>query len=119
MLTVLKGLTGVEVLMDNILVYGEDMKLHDVALNAVIHCIKESGLQLNRSKCVFRQQSVSYFDHILRTDGVKPNLERITAIRGMKPPTNVSELRRILGMINFLSRFIKDLSTVLQPLRSY
>lgn len=35
----------------------------------------------------------------------------------MPNPTNVSELRTLLGMINYLSKFIPNLSEIAAPLR--
>ena len=34
----------------------------------------------------------------------------------LSPPSSVPELRRILGMINYVGKFLPDLSSVLQPL---
>ena len=41
---------------------------------------------------------------------------KVQAVRDLAAPTGVAELRRALGMINYLGRYIPDLSTVLQPL---
>lgn len=35
----------------------------------------------------------------------------------MKPPTNVSELRRFMGMVNQLGKFTSNLAELTQPLR--
>ena len=47
----LGGLEGVVVYMDDILVYGSNMKEHDERLSKVLHILKENGLKLNDSKC--------------------------------------------------------------------
>ena len=49
-------------------------------------------------------------------DGVKPDPSKLDAIRQMEDPRDVPELRRWLGMVNYLGRFLPDLSTVLRPL---
>lgn len=113
---VLMGLGGVVVIMDDVLVFGNDVKSHDVALDAVLQRIKEAGLKLNQSKCSFRQHSVKYFGHVISAGGVEPDAERVRAIQNMKPPTNVSELRRALGMVQYLGRFLPHLSSITCPL---
>ena len=42
--------------------------------------------------------------------------EKITAVKNMKPPTNVKELKRFLGFIGYYRRFIKDFAKIAAPL---
>ena len=48
---------------------------------------------------------------------MSPRAKKIEAIKSLKPPTNVSELRSYLGMVTYCGRFINDLATVTAPLR--
>ena len=73
MSTLLEGLDGVEVIMDDILVHGQKREEHDVRLNAVLRIINDSGLKLNRNKCVFRKTELTYFGHLIGGDGIKPD----------------------------------------------
>ena len=52
--TLLEGLNGVEGIMDDILVHGRNREEHDARLNAVLRIFNNSGLKLNRKKCVLR-----------------------------------------------------------------
>ena len=63
MSTLLEGLDGVEVIMDDILVHGHNSEEHDTRLNAVLRIINDSGLKLNPRKCVFRKTELTYFGH--------------------------------------------------------
>ena len=47
--------------------------------------------------------------------GISPNPERVKAIKELLVPTNVNQLRRVIGMINYLGRFLPDLSTTMKP----
>ncbi|KAK2173586.1 hypothetical protein NP493_866g01020 [Ridgeia piscesae] len=51
--TLLEGLDGVEVAVDDILVHGRKREEHDARLNAVLRITNDSGLKLNLKKCVF------------------------------------------------------------------
>ena len=53
---------------------------------------------------------------MISAGGVEPDPERVRAIQNMKPPTNVLELRRTLGMIQYLGRFLPNLSNIACPL---
>lgn len=51
MLETLEGLEGVEIFMDDILVYGSTTEEHDTRLEKVFRRIESAGLKLNKEKC--------------------------------------------------------------------
>ncbi|XP_065943746.1 uncharacterized protein [Magallana gigas] len=50
------------------------------------------------------------------TGGIQPSSSRVDAIRQIETPTNLTELRRFIGMVNYLGRFIPDLASVISPM---
>ena len=112
----LRDLQGVEVIIDDILIHGKTREEHDENLENVLRRISESGLKLNYEKCEFRKTKIEYFGHDITPEGILPSQRRIEAIKCMKAPTNIKELRRIVGMINYLGRFIPDLASIIQPM---
>lgn len=104
--------------MDDILVYSKNKKDHDWNLQAVMQTIKASGLKLNKSKCQFGKSEIHYFGHIIGKDGIRPNTEKVRAIAELPSPTNITELHQRIGMINYLGKFLPDLSTILHPINS-
>ena len=45
------------------------------------------------------------------------NLKSLSsAIKDLKEPTNVKELRRVIGMVQYLGKFVFDLSTIMKPM---
>lgn len=113
---ILKDLSGVHVIMDDILIHGANDADHDTRLAAALTKIKKSGLKLNKEKCLFRQNELQFLGHTIGIDGVKPDPEKTRAILELKAPTNVTELRQFLGIVNYLGRFLPNLSQVTQPL---
>ena len=109
---------GCEVIMDDIIIYGKDREEHDKRLEAVVKTIKESGLKLNKEKCQFHKNELIYFGHIVGAAGVKANPEKVKAIQNLQPPKNVSELKTVLGMVNYLTRFSEGIGYLTQPLTS-
>ncbi|KAL8576640.1 hypothetical protein ACOMHN_025115 [Nucella lapillus] len=55
---------------------------------------------------------------IVSAQGVAPDPGKVEAIENMAAPFNVAELRRYLGMINYLGRYLADLSNTLSPLNN-
>jgi hypothetical protein len=112
----MSGLPGCEVIMDDVLIHGATKQEHDERLSQALRRIEMSGLKLNRDKCHFGKSEVTYFGHVINAKGINASPEKVEAITKLEAPKNVTELRRIVGMINYLGRFTKNLSTIMKPL---
>ena len=115
-MTLLDGLDGVIVYQDDVLVHGTTVKQHDDRLDAVLNRIIASGLRLNENKCKIRQKSLAFLGHIIDKDGCRPDPDKVTAIADISRPTNITEIRQFSGMINFLSKYVPNLSTMMVPI---
>ena len=105
--------------MDDILVHGRNPEEHQTRLATVLEKLRKEGLTLNYDKYKFFTSSIKFLGHIISDKGISPNLKKVQAIRILTAPTNISELRCFLGMINQLSKFLPHLaskSTVLREL---
>ncbi len=60
---------------------------------------------------------MKFLGHVIGKNGVSADPDKVSAIVQMKPPHNVSELRRFMGMTNQLSKFTPKLSELSQLLR--
>ena len=112
----LNGIDGVIVDVDDILIFAPDVPQHDVILNQVLQRIIDSGLKLNRSKCKFRCDRVVYQGQVFSSTGMSADPTKVSAIQSLKPPQNITELRRIVGMVNYLARYVPNLSQVMHPM---
>ena len=92
------------------------MEEHDDRLKLTLQRITDSGIKLNRQKCKFRQTSITFLGHIVDEDGIRAPPDKVKAIIDMKPPTNVTELKGFMGMVNFMSKYVSSMSTMMSPL---
>ena len=115
---VYERLEGVEVVFDDILVHGTTREEHDSRLKAALQRSREAGVKLNDTKCKFGLQEVTYLGRVISVDGIKPDPEKIKDILDMPSLTDKTGVHRILGMINFLAKFIPNMSTLTTPLRA-
>ena len=111
------GLRGVEVIADDFIVFGKTEQDHDANLRAFLCRAAERNLRLNPEKFRFKVEEVKWMGHILSSQGLKCDPARISAIAEFPVPTSVPELKRFLGMVGYLSRFLPNISAVLAPLR--
>ena len=114
---VLSDLPGVLCLIDDILVYGRNTQEHNERLESVLNRIQSAGITLNQSKCEFSKETIKFLGHVINSNGVSADPQKIEAIVNMKAPSSVSELRRFLGMTNQLGKFSSNLAEMTKPLR--
>ena len=117
MSALLRGLEGFVCQIDDILVHGKDQQEHDQRLEAVLQRLHEAELTLNEAKCQFSQRRVHFLGHIIDEQGIRPDPEKISAIRNVSEPTCASDVRRFLGMLNQMSKFSPNLAETTKPLR--
>ena len=98
--------------------HGATREEHDCRLKSALQRSREAGVKLNDTKCKFGLQEVTYLGRVISVDGVKPDPEKIKDILDMPNPTDETGVQRILGMINFLAKFIPNMSTIRKPLRA-
>ena len=77
---------------------------------AFLHRCVEVDMHLNPDKIWLNASEVPFFGNVLTRNGIKPAQSKIKAIKDWPTPTNVKELQSFLGMVNYLSRFIPNLS---------
>jgi len=109
---------GVEVVVDDLLIWGESDEEHDSRLIQVLERARHRNLRLNKSKCQLKKDAITYVGHVLSKDGLKPDPNKTEAIANMPCPKNKEELQRFLGMLTYLGKFIPNLSHVASPLRA-
>ena len=62
---ILADLPGVQYYIDDVIIYGIDMCIHDEALTATVQRLTAAGLQLNNDKCCFREPSLPFLVHTI------------------------------------------------------
>uniref|UniRef100_A0A1A8QZH2 Gypsy retrotransposon integrase-like protein 1 n=1 Tax=Nothobranchius rachovii TaxID=451742 RepID=A0A1A8QZH2_9TELE len=113
---ILQGLEHVTCFLYDILITGRTRKEHLRNLKEVLSRLENYGVRVKREKCTFMQEKVEYLGHLIDREGLHPTETKVAAIVNAPQPSNVTELRSFLGLLNYYGRFMKDLSTVLQPL---
>ena len=112
----LQGLEHVVVYIDDILITGRTEEQHLRTLDKVLQILEDGGMCLKKEKCIFMVHSMEYLGHSICKEGLQPTAEKVRAITEAPQPTNVSELKAFLGLVNYYGKFMQNLSTVLAPL---
>lgn len=112
------SMPGVETDIDDILVWATSEDELETRLDAVLNKCEQIKLTLNREKCVFKTEEVAYIGHVLTPDGIKPDNDKIKAIVEMPAPKDKKGVERLLGTVNYLAKFLPNMSTITQPIRN-
>ena len=113
---ILQGITGVICYIDDILISGESDEQHLDRVEEVLKRLAEHGLRVKQKKCEFLKPSVEYLGHRIDREGLHTLPSKVSAIVDAPEPKNVQELRSFLGLLNYYSKFIANLASILHPL---
>lgn len=86
-------------------------------MKQVLDRIREKRLTLNKDKCEFSMDKITFMGHVLSKNGIGPTSERVKDILNATEPKNASEVKSFLGLVNFSARYIPNLATLSEPLR--
>ncbi|KAL5486983.1 hypothetical protein EMCRGX_G019531 [Ephydatia muelleri] len=111
-------LPGVDTDIDDMLmIHGRTEEEHQQRLTAVLKRCQEVHLTLNKEKCQFGVPQVTYLGHCISANGITPDENRVKAILAMPPPKDKKGVERLLGTLNYVSKFVPNMSTVTEHIR--
>ena len=90
---------------------------HDQKLKALLQRCRDKGIKLNKEKLKLQRSEVTFMGHIISSNGLKPDPAKKQGIQEMPSPTSKQDVKRLLGMVNYLQRFAPKLSEITAPLR--
>lgn len=106
------------VYIDGVIVLGETFEEHLDNLREVFKRLREAKLQLNPDKCQFGRKELKYLGHTVTAGDIRTDPDKVSAIRNLPAPTNVKDLRRILGIAFWYRRFVPSYAKTVAPLTS-
>ena len=112
----LGDIEGTKAYIDDILVIKRGtFKEHLEQLEEIFRRCEKTNLKLNAEKCRFGLNEIDYLGYIVTPEGVRPNPKKIKAIQAMERPTTVTEVRRLIGMVQYYRDLWPRRSHILEP----
>lgn len=115
----LRGLLGVICIafFDDCLVFGGDtFEEHVAAVRVVLQRLADHGLEAHIRKSKFGYSELLFVGHIISNGQVRPNPEKLRAVREFPVPTTVTGVKSFLGLTNYYHKFIPGFAKIAQPL---
>ena len=80
---VLEGLSGIFGYQDDIIIWGKTVDEHNERLEQTLNAVMKAGMKLNLKKCEILKEEITFLGHLLTSEGIKPDPQKVTAIRDM------------------------------------
>ena len=108
----LRGINGVFVFIDDILVVAKDVDDMLNRLRNVFEKLIQFGLKISVSKSYFGMKEVTYLGFDVNESGVSPAKKNVSSMRDWISPRDKSQLKTALGGLGFYRNHVKDFSTI-------
>ena len=70
------------------------------------------------SKVKLGVKELPFLGQIVNKEGYRPDPNKIKAVADLQPPTNVQQLRRVLGLFAYYRKYIPKFAEIAAPLYS-
>ncbi|MCG7879290.1 MAG: RNase H-like domain-containing protein, partial [Candidatus Thiodiazotropha endolucinida] len=114
---IIQDIQGCKNIADDIIIFAQNQDEHNKILEKLLSRLREKNLTLNRDKCEFNKSELRFMGHILTQNGLKIDEHKVKAALETKEPTNATECKSFLGLVGYLSKFIRNYATLAEPLR--
>ena len=104
--------------LDDILVFSSTLDEHMMRLKAVFRRLSEYGLKLKGKKCQFIQREVHVLGHVVTSEGIRVDQEKVEKVKSWPVPSSAEELRSFLGLASYYRRFMPGFADIAVPLHS-
>ena len=105
----------VEIYIVDVMIKSKGYKEHLADLCETLECTRKHGLKMNPNKCAFEVSAGQFLGFMVHERGNEVGQNSVKAIDEVAPPTTKIELQSLLGKINFIRRFISNLSERILP----
>ena len=109
--TILRGIPGTQVYLDDVIVAGRNRDQHDARLKMVLEKLEEYQVTLNADKCHLGVERISFLGFSVSEDGIEINPNRVQGLQELTVPSTVKDLQAMLGLFGFYSRFVPGYSS--------
>ena len=104
--------------LDDVIVYSDDFDSHVDPLRKLFQIVTENSIKVKAKKCKLFQKQINYLGRTITEKGYGIDTSNIKAVTDLvtNVPSNVGQLRRVLGLLGYYRRYVKGFSRIAQPL---
>lgn len=107
---------GVLVYLDDMLIHARTETLFLERLETVLQRLADARAYLKMSKCEVARTQFNYLGHTFREGRRYPQQRRIEALRKIRLPNNLKELRSVFGMLSYYRKYVASFAQKAFPI---
>ncbi|KAG3126754.1 hypothetical protein PC128_g27185 [Phytophthora cactorum] len=119
-LVMLQGLSNAPATLNRLVTRAEhgksDVENHVEHLRAVLECMRTNKLDGNLDKCVFGAEEIPFLGCFIGKRGLRADPANVKAIVKWPVPKNQKDLRKRLGLANYLHKYSTNYAEMARPL---
>ena len=109
-------ITSLIYFIDDLMLGTRCIQQHLIDLRLLLGKLHSANLKLKPSKVDMLKSEVTYVGIKISAEGTRITDDRIEAVKGLQPPTNVKSLQKVLGFFNYNRKFIAKYAHLAHPL---
>ena len=113
---ILSNLPNVDSFVDDMWIFTETWRDHMTSLRQVLDRLRSAKLTAKPSKCMIGYDSIERLGHNIVGQTVRPQEDKIQAIRDAPRPSTKRQNKSFLGLAGFYRRLIPNFSSIASPL---
>lgn len=109
-------LHGTFAYLDNLLICGKTKEEHDTNLDKFMETARRYNLTFNDDKCEYSKKEIKFLGYSIANGTLRPDPERLRPLKELPLPTDISSLRRCVGLFSYYSQWVSRFSDRIAPL---
>ena len=110
-------ITGAVRVVDDLLKFDSSFAAHVTGVCALLQAARDANITFNAKKFLFAQRSLKWVGYQIQHGGIQVDPNKLNSIAEFPRPTNITELRSFLGLVEQLAGFSKEVASAKEPLR--
>ena len=102
--------------VDALLTGGHDPEHYLDKVESLLGALRADRWLISPSKARFGYNRLKVLGHVIEAQTVKPDEEKVEAIRRLTPPVHLKHVRAFLGLVGFYRRFIPNFARLAKPM---
>jgi hypothetical protein len=98
--------------VDDVLIYSKTADEHLEHIRLVL----QTHVHIKLSKCYFRRSSVNFLGHVVESEHIGMDSDKVEAVQNWPPPKCFTKVRGFLGLAGYYQKFINQFATLATPL---
>ena len=99
--------------LDDILIYSENEENHKKHIKKVLKKFQEKNLYFKSEKCKFHKQQIKYLEHIVTTEKLEMNSEKIKTIIEFLTLKYIKNIQAFQKLTKYYQKFITDFISII------